>query len=157
METSDAGGRWSPFFYSFSVQTLLLTKFWELKGTPRYQNQVIFHWLSRISENERWYFYLHSEIKKHIFSWPVMALPLFCLSFSALRHGRSPAFLSCGPKLRPLYFCEMNLCGDGVGRYGLNGSQLRINFNSKIISWNSYIAQNEFLLASLMFSTHNLS
>ena len=67
-----------------------------------------------------------------------------CLSFASLSvpsgMALSPDFLSCGPKLRPLYCCDMNLCGDGVGRQGLNGfrqllSQLRImHFNSKIIS-----------------------
>ena len=34
----------------------------------------------------------------------------------------SPDLSSCGPKLMPLYCCDMKLCGDGVGRYGLNGS-----------------------------------
>ena len=38
------------------------------------------------------------------------------LSFSALRHGPSPDFLSCGPKLRSLYCCDMNFSGDEVGR-----------------------------------------
>ena len=81
-----------------------------------------------------------------------------CLSFASLSvpsgMALSPDFLSCWPKLRPLYCCDMKLCDDGVWRYGLNGSrqllsQLRImHFNSKIISWDSAMAQNKFLLAS---------
>ena len=67
-----------------------------------------------------------------------------CLCFASLSvpsgMGQSPDFSSCGPKLRPLYCCDMKLCGDGVGRQDLNRSrqllsQLRLkHFNSKITS-----------------------
>ena len=69
-----------------------------------------------------------------------MGLPCFGPASLSVPSGMalSPDFLSCGPKLiRPLY-CDMNLCGDGVGRYGFDGSrqlvsQLRImHFNSKL-------------------------
>ena len=89
-----------------------------------------------------------------------------CLSFDSLSvpsgMDLSPDFLSCGPKLRSLYCCDMHLCGHGVGRYDLNGfhqllSQSRImHFNSKISSYNSVIALNAFLFGFLMLSTHNL-
>ena len=43
-----------------------------------------------------------------------------CLPFASLSvpsgMALSPDFLSCGLNLRPLYCCNMNLCGDGVGR-----------------------------------------
>ena len=43
-----------------------------------------------------------------------------CLSFASLSvpsgMALSPDFLSCGPKLGPLYCCDMNLFGDVVGR-----------------------------------------
>ena len=50
-----------------------------------------------------------------------------CLSFASLSvpsgMALSPDFLACGPKLRLLNGCEMNLCVYGLGRYGLNGSR----------------------------------
>ena len=45
-----------------------------------------------ISENERCYIYLHREIRWQNFAWPLLALHRFCLSFSALRHGRKSWF-----------------------------------------------------------------
>ena len=90
-----------------------------------------------------------------------------CLSFASLSvpssMAFSPDFWSCEPTLKPLYCCDMKLCGDWVGIYGLNGyyqlqSQLRImQFNSKKVRWNSDIAQNIYLIACLLLSTHNLS
>ena len=48
------------------------------------------------------------------------------LSFASLSvplgKALSQDFLSCGPKLRPLYCYDIELCGDRVGRYGSNGS-----------------------------------
>ena len=40
-----------------------------------------------ISENELFYFYFHREIRRQIFALSVLALPLFCLSLSALSYG----------------------------------------------------------------------
>ena len=92
------------------------------------------------SENDRCYFHVYREIRQHSFLpgqfWP-------SLSFASLSvpsgMAPSPVFLSCGPKLRHLNCCDMNLCGDRVERGDLNWSrqllsQLRIkDINSKII------------------------
>ena len=68
-----------------------------------------------------------------------------CLSIASLSvpsgMALSPNFVFSGPKLRPLYFSDIKLCGGGggVGK-GINGShpllsQLRImHFNSKLIN-----------------------
>ena len=87
-----------------------------IKGTPGYENKLTLidsHWL--VKTNGVTFIFVWSLGDKFLPSqfWPF-------LSFSSLSvpsgMALSPEFLSCGPKLRPLYCCDMNLCCDGVGR-----------------------------------------
>ena len=149
------------FLGGICVPLLLFVGIFEIdfKGTPGYKNKLIFidcQWLLNTSGSTSIF------IKK----WGNKFLPgqfWPCLSFVALRHGPKYLFLILWTKTQPLYFCDMKLCDDGIGRQVLNGtrqllSQLRIMyFNSKIITLHSDIAQKEFLLAFLLISTHNLS
>ena len=120
---------------------------WRLEGTPGYKTSqfslIVNYWkhmvlLLTLQGNSVTIFFLAS------FGRASLSVPSYI--------SQSPDFSSFGPKLRPLYCCDTNLCGDRVGRWGLNGSpqllsQLRImHFNSKIINQKSDIAQNEFLL-----------
>ena len=124
-----------------------------IKGTPGYENKLIFIDSQLLLKTKGATFNFMEKLGNRFLPgqfWP-------CLSFASLSvpsgMAQSPDFWSCGPQLRPLYCCDLKLCCGGVGRWGLIGSlqllsQLKImHLNSKIISQNSDIAQNEFLLA----------
>ena len=77
-----------------------------IKGTPGYKNKLILidsQWL--VKTNGATCIFIEKLVPKFL---PVQFWP--CLSFTAL----SPNFLSCGPKFRPFYRCDMKLCCDGV-------------------------------------------
>ena len=125
------------------------------KGTPGYRNKLILihsQWL--VSTNGATFIFIGKLGNKFL---PVQFWP--SLSSSALRHGPKSWFLILWTKAHASLLLWYKLCGDGVVRYGLNGShqllsKLRImHLNSKIICSNSDIGQNEFLL----LSTHDLS
>ena len=86
------------------------------KGTLGYKNKLIFidcQWLVKI--NGATFIFIGKLGNKSLPGqfWP-------CLSFASLLVPSSMApsldFWSCGQKFRPLYCCDMNLFGDGVGR-----------------------------------------
>ena len=80
---------WTTFRLSLSLDALQSNA---LKR-PQGLKTRFFHWLWMIIENEWCYFYLQMEIREQIFAWPVLALPLFCLYFSGLRHVPKSWFL----------------------------------------------------------------
>ena len=89
---------------------------YSIKGTPGYKNKLIWidsQWL--VKTNGAIVFFIGKLRRKFLPDqfWS-------CLSFASLSVpsgiALSPAFWSCGPKLRPLYYCDMKLCGETVGR-----------------------------------------
>ena len=92
-----------------------------------------------ISENEWCYFYFHREIVGNKFLASFGPASLFSLFRGPQAWPQVMISYLVGPKLRPFYCCDLRLCVDRVGRYGVNGfhhllSQLRnMHFKSKII------------------------
>ena len=90
------------------------------KITPGYKNKLILidcQWLVKTNGAN---FSLHREIRWQIFAWPVLALLLFWLSFSALRFGPKSWFLILWTKAQASLFLWYEIVwwkgqGDEVG------------------------------------------
>ena len=125
--------------YIFLSQVIEYLTQVKLKGTPGYDklNFIDCQWL--VKTNGATFIFIEKLGNTFLLGlvWPC---PFFASLSVPSGMALSPDFLCCGPKLRPLCCCNLNLCGDGVRRWGLNVfhqllSQLRIlPFNSKIIS-----------------------
>ena len=92
---------------------------WISKGTPGHKNKLILidsRWLVKTNSATSIFIGKLGNTFMPGQFWP-------CLSFASLSGpssmALSPDFWSCGPKLRPLHWCDMNLFSDGVTTWGL--------------------------------------
>ena len=100
-----------PGEYPYMVNTLFLES--DVRGTPGYKNKLIFIDCQGLGKTNdaillSSYGNQATNFRLATFGPASLSVP----SGVVLSHD----FLTCGPKLRPLYCYDMNLCGDGVRR-----------------------------------------
>ena len=138
--TLERSSNWASIIMADIVLPAKSPMFLPFKGTSGYENKLIFidcQWL--VKTNCATFIFIGKLSKKKI-AWPVLALPLFCLSFSALRHSPKSWFLIWWSKARASLLLRFEIVcwwGRTMRFEWVSSAVITVedhDFNSKIIS-----------------------